>query len=111
MSRADQAKPTSCGYTGPRDLAEIHKVGRPRHENVVSEQLQVAIVGGGIGGLTAALALPARGLEVAIFEQAVELGGIGAGISIHANAALLLRRIGLTDSIKKIGVPIAASCF
>jgi salicylate hydroxylase len=73
----------------------------------VSEQLQVAIVGGGIGGLTAALALRARGLKVAIFEQAVELGEIGTGISIHANAALLLQRIGLTDSIKKIGVPIA----
>jgi salicylate hydroxylase len=73
----------------------------------VSEQLQVAIVGGGIGGLTAALALRARGLKVAIFEQAVELSEIGAGISIHTNAALLLQRIGLTDSIKKIGVPIA----
>jgi salicylate hydroxylase len=46
-------------------------------------------------------------LKVAIFEQAVELGETGAGISIHANAALLLQRIGLTDSIKKIGVPIA----
>ena len=73
----------------------------------MSEQLRVAIVGGGIGGLTAALALRARGLKVAIFEQAVQLGEIGAGISIHANAALLLQRIGLTDSIKKIGVPIA----
>ena len=73
----------------------------------MSEQLQVAIVGGGIGGLTAALALWARGLKVAIFEQAVELSEIGAGISIHTNAALLLQRIGLTDSIKKIGVPIA----
>jgi hypothetical protein len=41
-----------------------------------SEQLQVAIMGGGIGGLTAALALRARGLKVAIFEQAVELGEI-----------------------------------
>ena len=73
----------------------------------MSDQLQVAIVGGGIGGLTAALALRARGLKVAIFEQAVELGETGAGISIHANAALLLQRIGLTDSIKKIGLPIA----
>ena len=73
----------------------------------MSEQLQVAIVGGGIGGLTPALALRARGLKVAIFEQAVELGETGAGISIHANAVLLLQRIGLTDSIKKIGVPIA----
>jgi salicylate hydroxylase len=73
----------------------------------VSEQLQVAIVGGGIGGLSAALALRARGLNVTIFEQVAELREIGAGVSIHANAALLLQRIGLTDSIKKIGVPIA----
>jgi salicylate hydroxylase len=73
----------------------------------VSEQLRVAIVGGGIGGLTAAFALRARGLKAAIFEQAVDLGEIGAGISIHANAALLLQRVGLTESIKKIGVPIA----
>ncbi len=70
-------------------------------------QLHVAIVGGGIGGLTAALALRAHGLKVKIFEQAAELRDIGAGISVHANAALLLQRIGLTDSIKKIGVPIA----
>jgi salicylate hydroxylase len=35
----------------------------------VSEQLQIAIVGGGIGGLTAALALRARGLDVTVFEQ------------------------------------------
>ena len=56
--------------------------------------------------MTAALALRARGLKVAVFEQAVELE-TGAGTSIHANAALLLQRVGLTDSIKKIGVPIA----
>ena len=70
----------------------------------MSEQLQVAIVGGGIGGLAAALALRAHGFT--IFEQAVELREIGAGVSIHANAALLLQRIGLKDSIKKVGVPI-----
>jgi salicylate hydroxylase len=74
---------------------------------VVSEQLQIAIVGGGIGGLTAALALRARGLNVTVFEQAGELREIGAGISLHPNAALLLERIGLTDRIKTIGVPIA----
>ncbi len=73
----------------------------------MSEHLQIAIVGGGIGGLGAALALRARGLDATIFEQAGELREIGAGISIHPNAALLLQRIGLTERIKAIGTPIA----
>jgi len=73
----------------------------------VSEQLQIAIIGGGIGGLTAALALRARGLNVTVFEQAGELREVGAGISLHANAALLLERFGLADAIAKIGSPIA----
>jgi salicylate hydroxylase len=73
----------------------------------MSEQLHVVIVGGGIGGLTAALALRARRLNVTVFEQAGELREIGAGVSIHSNAALLLQRIGLTDGIRKIGSPIA----
>jgi ribulose 1,5-bisphosphate synthetase/thiazole synthase len=50
--------------------------------SMMSEQLQIAIVGGGIGGLTAALALRARGLNVTVFEQAGEQREIGAGISI-----------------------------
>jgi salicylate hydroxylase len=62
----------------------------------MSEQLQIAIVGGGIGGLTAALALRARGSNVMVFEQAGALREIGAGVSIHPNAALLLQRIGLS---------------
>jgi salicylate hydroxylase len=69
----------------------------------MSEQLQIAIVGGGIGGLTAALALRARGFNVTVFEQGSVLREIGAGVSIHPNAALLLQRVGLTDGIKKIG--------
>jgi salicylate hydroxylase len=73
----------------------------------MSEQLQIAIIGGGIGGLTAALALQARGLNVTVFEQAGALREIGAGVSIHPNAALLLQRIGLIDGIKKIGSAIA----
>jgi salicylate hydroxylase len=73
----------------------------------VSEQLQTTIIGGGIGGLTAALALRARGLSVTVFEQADELREIGAGISLQANAALLLERIGLENAIAKIGSPIA----
>jgi salicylate hydroxylase len=68
--------------------------------------LRIAIVGGGIGGLTAALALRARGLDAVVFEQAEILREIGAGVSIHPNAARLLKRIGLDDQLRKIGSPI-----
>src|ERR1700716_3486044 len=68
--------------------------------------LRIAIVGGGIGGLTAALALRARGLDVSVFEQAEVVREIGAGVSIHPNAARLLKRIGLDDQLRKIGSPI-----
>lgn len=69
--------------------------------------LRIAIVGGGIGGLTAALALRARGLDVSVFEQAEQLREIGAGVSIYPNAARLLKRIGLGHNLVKIGSPIA----
>jgi salicylate hydroxylase len=69
--------------------------------------LRIAIVGGGIGGLTAALALRARRLDVAVFEQAEVLREIGAGVSLHPNAARLLKRIGLDDQLRKIGSPIS----
>jgi salicylate hydroxylase len=70
--------------------------------------LRIAIVGGGIGGLSAALALRARGLDVRVFEQAEVLREIGAGVSIHPNAARLLRRVGLKDQLQKIGAPISS---
>jgi salicylate hydroxylase len=69
--------------------------------------LRIAIVGGGIGGLTAALALRARGLDATVFEQTAVLREIGAGVSIHPNAARLLKRIGLDDQLRKIGSPIS----
>jgi FAD binding domain len=68
--------------------------------------LRIAIVGGGIGGLTAALALRARGLDASVFEQAEAVREIGAGVSIHPNAARLLKCIGLDDQLRRIGSPI-----
>jgi salicylate hydroxylase len=68
--------------------------------------LRIAIIGGGIGGLTAALALRARGLKVSVFEQAEVLREIGAGVSIQPNAARLLKRAGLGDQLERIGSPI-----
>ena len=56
----------------------------------MTDRLKVAIVGAGIGGLAAALALSARGIAVAVFEEADSAREAGAGISIPPNAAILL---------------------
>jgi salicylate hydroxylase len=59
----------------------------------------IAIVGGGIGGLTLWLALRQRGLEADIFEQAHELGEIGAAVALSANSTRELRRLGVLDGV------------
>jgi salicylate hydroxylase len=61
---------------------------------------RVAIVGGGIGGLTAARALCRRGIEVAIYEAAPELREIGAGVALHPNAMKVFRSLGLEDDVR-----------
>ncbi len=55
----------------------------------------VAIVGGGIGGLTLAAILAQQSISVQVFEQDAELREIGAGVAIGGNATRLLRRLGI----------------
>jgi salicylate hydroxylase len=59
---------------------------------------RVAIIGGGIAGLAAALALHRRGVEVTVYEQAGELSEIGAGVQMTPNAMNALRVLGLEES-------------
>ena len=71
--------------------------------------LSVAVVAGGIGGLAAALSLQRVGFDVQVFEQAVALGEIGAGIQITPNASRVLHRLGLAEALDRTGVrPVAA---
>ncbi len=63
----------------------------------------VIIVGGGIGGLFAANALIAQGLDVSVYEQAPALGEVGAGVFITPNSARHLQRVGLGPSLEKWG--------
>jgi salicylate hydroxylase len=64
--------------------------------------LDVAVLGGGIGGLTAALALFRRGLNAQVYEQAHEFVEVGAGVSLGPNALRLLDRLGLAGEIDGI---------
>ena len=66
--------------------------------------MKVTIIGGGIGGLSAALQLLKAGLDVQVYEQAPRIGEIGAGIQISPNASRLLHRLGLRPAMDALGV-------
>lgn len=62
---------------------------------------KVAIVGGGIGGLTAALAFHHFGWQVTVLEKAPELSEVGAGIQISPNGMKVFRALGMEDRISE----------
>lgn len=63
------------------------------------------IVGGGIGGLTAAIALRRRGFDPVVYERATELRPVGAGVLLGTNAVQAYDRIGLAARIREAGSP------
>jgi len=64
--------------------------------------MQIAIIGAGIGGLTAALALQQRGFKVQVIEQARQLGEVGAGLQISPNGNRILAALGLKSAIRAV---------
>jgi salicylate hydroxylase len=66
--------------------------------------VRVAVVGGGIGGLTLAIALRERGVPVEVFEQAPDLREVGAAVALSANGTRLLRRLGIDESLGAVSV-------
>ena len=69
---------------------------------MIKSDFRVAIVGGGIGGLTLAIALRQRGLAADVYEQAPELTEIGAAVALSANANRELGRLGVLDQIDAV---------
>src|SRR5215469_10584652 len=69
-------------------------------------QVEVAVVGGGIGGLFAANALIAHGIPVSVYEQAPALGEVGAGVFLTPNSVRQLQRIGLGPAVEKWGARV-----
>jgi 2-polyprenyl-6-methoxyphenol hydroxylase-like FAD-dependent oxidoreductase len=70
--------------------------------------VDIAIAGGGIGGLTAAIALQQLGFDADVYEAAPALEATGAGILVPPNAMAALARLGLDDAVAARGVAIEA---
>src|SRR5258705_12858111 len=70
---------------------------------MVESRPHVAIVGGGIGGLFAANALIAQGIGVSVYEQAPQIGEIGAGVFLTPNSVRQLQRLGLEPAVREWG--------
>jgi 3-hydroxybenzoate 6-monooxygenase len=64
----------------------------------------VIIVGGGIGGLSAAFALTRKGLNVRVLERSAEFAEVGAGLQLAPNCTRILGDYGLLDEAKRLGV-------
>jgi salicylate hydroxylase len=65
---------------------------------------RIAVIGAGIGGLAAALALLQRGLDVDVYEQSPQLGEVGAGIQISPNGTRVLYALGLEEVLRRVEV-------
>jgi salicylate hydroxylase len=68
------------------------------------QDTDVLIVGGGIGGLTLALALQQAGIRVAIYEQVAELTEVGAGLTVASNGTAVLQHLGLGPAMQEFAM-------
>lgn len=71
--------------------------------------LHIGIVGGGIGGLAAALALRDVGIVATVYEQSPVLREVGAGLVVPPNMVRPLRRLGLGDALERVAVKLQAA--
>lgn len=70
---------------------------------------KIVIIGAGIAGLTAAVALARKGLEAEVYEQAPELKEVGAGVGLWGNAFRALEAIGLAGEVQRLAGGFAGS--
>jgi 2-polyprenyl-6-methoxyphenol hydroxylase-like FAD-dependent oxidoreductase len=95
---ASQARPRSWQVPG------ASQDGSPREGKSMGPK--IAIIGGGIGGLTAAVALARKGLAAEVYEQAPVLEEVGAGVGLWPNAMTALQPIGLSGKVAQLAVTV-----
>jgi 5-methylphenazine-1-carboxylate 1-monooxygenase len=77
----------------------------------MSEKLNVAIIGGGVAGLSLALNLQKRGVSCRVFEVAPEIKELGVGITLLPHATRELTELGVIDAIRAVAIENVESCF
>ena len=65
--------------------------------------LRAVVVGGGLGGTAAAVALTRAGIDVRVYEQAARLAEVGAGVSLAPNGLRMLERLDVGDAVARMG--------
>jgi 5-methylphenazine-1-carboxylate 1-monooxygenase len=73
--------------------------------------VDIAVVGGGIGGLTLALALHQRGIPCRVYESAPEVRELGVGITLLPHAMREMAALGLAETLTRRGIENRESCF
>jgi 2-polyprenyl-6-methoxyphenol hydroxylase-like FAD-dependent oxidoreductase len=78
------------------------------HDEAMKQEGPVVIAGAGIAGLVLAVGLSRFGCEAVVYEREEDLASAGAGISLWPNALAALDAIGLGDSVRTAGAPVAS---
>src|SRR6202162_6434205 len=109
MYRKGYACAGGPGGKAPWSGAVVAKAAEPcwsraDRDRRLSTVVRIAIIGAGIGGVSAAVALHQAGCEVDVYEQAPELTEVGGGINMGPNAVRVLRRLGLGPGLDREGV-------
>src|SRR5688500_80719 len=75
------------------------------------DKLEIVVVGAGMGGLTAALALRQAGYTVQVYDRVAALLPAGAGVSLWCNGVKVLNRLGLGESLAAVGGRMERLCY
>src|SRR5215472_3691013 len=111
-------RPGGTGVTGARQDAPAPQTPKPRNTRWVwirpfgegkDVALRAVVVGGGIGGVAAAVALARAGIDVQVHEQAQQLTEVGAGVSLAPNGLRMLERLGVGEGIGRLGARYASA--
>lgn len=89
---------------GQGDPRGQHQAGGLKRFRMPASDSPIIVIGGGIGGLTTALALLQRGLDVAVYERAPVLREVGAGVQIGSNGTRVLYALGLGEALRAVQV-------
>src|SRR5215470_14286608 len=104
MTRCARSAPRRSRRCRLRRSACSRRCHLPELKMTSWKDQQVLIVGGGIGGLTAALALARQGIPAQVIEQAATFKEIGAGIQLGPNVFRMFERLGLIAPISALAV-------